>query len=290
MRPRLSPDEVFPAGVAGLSARFLTLRSGLRVRVVECGAADAPPVVLLSGWGGSVYLYRKNLAPLADAGLRAIAVDLKGQGLSDKPADPAEYTTASMTAHALEILDALGLARTRLVGQSMAGGIAARVALAAPERVERLVAIGAVGFGPVPLSVPLRPLPNGVLAFLSPVTPRWTFWVALRRAYGSLARPTARDVEEYYAPTSDPNFIKALFLLLHEFNWRLLTPEECARLRLPVLLIFGTEDHVVLPTHAERLAARLPDARLVMVPGAGHVTNEEAPDVVNRALVKFLAP
>ena len=54
-----------------------------------------------------------------------------------------------MTAHVLEILDALGLARVRLVGQSMAGKIAANVALAAPERVERLVLIGAVGIGRV---------------------------------------------------------------------------------------------------------------------------------------------
>jgi len=287
---RLAPGEMYPAGVAGVTSRFIRTRSGTGVRVVECGDPDAPPVVLLSGWGGCVYLYRKNLPALAAAGLRAIAVDLEGQGLSDKPADPAEYTSERMTAHALEILDALGLARVRLVGQSMAGKIAANVALAAPERVERLVLIGAVGIGRVPGSAMLAHLPLRTLDLLEPVTARWTFWVVLRRAYGSLARPTEHDVDEYYAPTVDPNFVRALFLLLREFDWRLLTPEELARLTMPVLVIAGTEDHVVTPDRVDRCVARMPDARALVIPQAGHVPNEEASETVNRALTDFLAP
>jgi pimeloyl-ACP methyl ester carboxylesterase len=189
---------MYPAGIAGLSQRKITLASGLKVRVVESGPADGPPVVLLSGWGGCVYMWRKNLPALAEAGLRVIAVDLKGQGLSDKPLEPAEYTSEKMTAHALEILDALKLKRVRLVGQSMAGKIAADVALAAPD--------------------------------------------------------------------------------------------ELARLTMPVLIVAGSEDHVVDPKRVDRVAARLKDARTLIVPGAGHVPNEEAAEKVNRALVEFLRP
>lgn len=289
-RPRLAPDEMYPAGVPGVSARFIRTRSGLGVRVVECGDAGAPPVVLLSGWGGNVYLYRKNLPALAAAGLRAIAVDLKGQGLSDKPADPREYTTERMTAHGLEILDALELPRTRLVGQSMAGKIAANMALAAPERVERLVLIGAVGIGRVPGSAMLAHLPLKSLDLLAPMTSRWTFRAVLHRAYGSLVAPTARDVEEYYAPTRDPGFVRALFLLLREFDWRLLTPDELGRLTMPVLVIAGSEDHVVTPDRAERCVARMADGRGLMIPKAGHIPNEEASETVNHALTEFLAP
>ena len=264
------------------------LASGLRVRVVESGAAGAPPVVLFSGWGGSVYTFRKNLPALAGAGFRAIAVDLKGHGLSDKPRDPAAYTAEAMTAHAIEILDALGLPQVRLVGQSMAGAIATRVALAAPDRVSALALIGAVGFGRAPTATIFGRLPLRAIDWIEPAASRWTFAAVLRHAYGSLDRPTAADVEQYYAPTSDPNHIRALFLLLREFDWRLFTPEECARLRVPMLIIFGAEDRMVSPRHAERLGERLRDARILMVPRAGHVVNEEAPDLVNQALVEFL--
>jgi pimeloyl-ACP methyl ester carboxylesterase len=281
---------MYPAGIAGLSQRKITLASGLKVRVVESGPADGPPVVLLSGWGGCVYMWRKNLPALAAAGLRVIAVDLKGQGLSDKPLDPAEYTSEKMTEHALEILDALKLKRVRLVGQSMAGKIAADVALAAPERVERLVLIGAVGVGRVRGLTKFGLMPLRTLDLIEPITARWTFWAFLHRAYGKLAKPTAEDVEEYYAATSDPAFIRALFLLLRGFDWALLTPDELARLTMPVLIVAGSEDHVVDPKRVDRVAARLKDARTLIVPGAGHVPNEEAAEKVNRALVEFLRP
>jgi pimeloyl-ACP methyl ester carboxylesterase len=281
---------MYPAGIAGLSQRKITLASGLKVRVVESGPADGPPVVLLSGWGGCVYMWRKNLPALAEAGLRVIAVDLKGQGLSDKPLDPAEYTSEMMTAHALEILDALKLKRVRLVGQSMAGKIAAEAALAAPERVERLVLIGAVGVGRVRGLTKFGMMPLRTLDLIEPITARWTFWAFLHRAYGKLAKPTAADVEEYYAATADPAFIRALFLLLREFDWALLTPDELARLTMPVLIVAGSEDHVVDPKRVDRVAARLKDARTLIVPGAGHVPNEEAAEKVNRALVEFLRP
>jgi len=281
---------MYPAGVPGVAARFIRTRSGLGVRVIECGDPDAPPVVLLSGWGGCVYLYRKNLPALAAAGWRAIAVDLKGQGLSDKPSDPLEYSSPKMTAHVLEILDALGLTRVRLIGQSMAGKIAANVALVAPERVERLVLIGAVGIGKVRGSAMLAHLPLKSLELLGPLTARWTFVAVLRRAYGSLVRPTARDVDEYYAPTLDPNFVRALFLLLREFDWRLLTPEELGRLTMPVLVIAGTEDHVVTPDRVDRCVARMPDGRSLVIPKAGHIPNEEASETVNHALTDFLTP
>ena len=97
-------------------------------------------------------------------------------------------------------------------------------------------------------------------------------------------------MDEYYAPTVDPNFVRALFLLLKEFDWRLLTPEELARLTMPVLVIAGTEDHVVTPNRVDRCVARMPDARALVIPQAGHVPNEEASETVNRALTDFLAP
>jgi pimeloyl-ACP methyl ester carboxylesterase len=287
----LSPSELFPAGVVGLTTRFVELSSGLRVRVVEADegkTSSAPPVVLLSGWGCSAYLYRHNLPALAAAGLRAIAVDLKGQGGSDKPLDPHEYTLDSLVAHTLDVLDALGAERAMLVGLSLGGAIATRVALAAPARVRKLALLDAVGLGRVRLVGWLRFFP----AVLDPLLPylarRWMFAAALRAAYGILRSPSAADVDQYFAPARDPAFVRSLFSLLREVDWRPLTPAEVRRLSMPVLAIFGTRDRLVSPREMETILRHAPDARTDLIADAGHAVAEEAPEAVNRALVPFL--
>src|SRR2546430_114990 len=108
-RGRITPGEMFPAGETAYRVSLLPLRSGIRIRVVERGTGE--PVLMLPGWGSSVYLWRKNLPAVADAGYRAIAVDLKGLGLSDKPLGESEYTSDAMISHLGEILDALVLER-----------------------------------------------------------------------------------------------------------------------------------------------------------------------------------
>lgn len=285
----LAESEIFPAGVAGITANFLALRSGLRVRVVEAGAAGAPPVVLLAGWGCSAYLYRKNLPALAAAGFRGIAVDLKGQGLSDKPLAPEAYTLDSLAAHVLDILDALERPEVMLVGLSLGGAIAMQVALRAPERVHKLALLNAVGLGPVRLVAVARALPAALGALLPHVARRWMFALALRAAYGTLARPTARDVDEYHAPARDPAFVRSLWSLLREVDWQPRTPAELARLTMPVLVIAGTRDRLVSPHGVEARARAMPRARALLIAGAGHACAEEAPAAVNRALVDFLA-
>jgi pimeloyl-ACP methyl ester carboxylesterase len=278
----------FPFGYPALSPRYLRLRSGLRVRVVECGDAAGIPVALLGGWGTSAYIYRKNLEPLAEAGLRAIAVELKGQGLSDKPLDATEYTLDSLSAHLLQILDALELERVMLVGQSLGGAIATRLALTEPERVTKLALIAPVGFGRVRFVTTAR---AAVPALLTPILPRltarWTFELALRFAYSKTARPTQRDIDEYYAPARDPAFARSLVSLIHQIDWKPLGPAQLRQLRVPLLVIFGTADRIIPPRDVERLLRDVPGARAVLLPGVGHVANDEVPGAVNRALIDF---
>ena len=292
--PRPIPEsQLFPAGIEGLSARFVELRSGVRVRVVECcpeeGRVGAEAVVMLAGWGCSAYAFRKNIGALAERGARVVAVELKGQGGSDKPLGEGEYTVEALTRHAIDVLDALELERVSLVGLSLGGLVALRVALAAPERVRRLALIDSVGFGRVRLVGLARQLPAGLGPLLPRVAGRrWVFGLALRSAYGSLGKPSARDVDEYFAPARDPAFVQSLWSLLHEVDWRLLTSDELRRLTMPLLVLFGSEDRLVSPRDAERLAREAPDARTIFIAGAGHASPEEAPDAVNAALADFL--
>ncbi len=126
---------MFPAGRPDLLMRYLHLASGLRVRAVECGDEGAPLILMLPGWGCSAYVFRENLAPLASAGFHAVAVDLKGHGLSDKPRSPQEYRLESMRLHVSQIIDALGSRDVMLTGLSMGGALAAHVAASDSGRV-----------------------------------------------------------------------------------------------------------------------------------------------------------
>src|SRR6266704_6680 len=94
-RRNLRPGEMFPAGDPAYRVSFPRLRSGIKVRVVERGDPSSPPIVLVHGWGCSAYVFRRNMPALAAAGFRAIAVDLKGHGLSDKPLALEEYLAPS---------------------------------------------------------------------------------------------------------------------------------------------------------------------------------------------------
>ena len=100
----LGPGEMFPAGEPAYRVSFPRLKSGLKIRVVERGDAAAPPVVLVHGWGCTAYVFRLNMPPLAAAGFRVIAIDLKGHGLSDKPHDRGGYTIDALVEHLREVL------------------------------------------------------------------------------------------------------------------------------------------------------------------------------------------
>ena len=289
----LSASQAYPAGVEGVTARFLELKSGLRVRTVEsCPEGwreGGETVVLLPGWGCSAYAYRKNIGALAARGMRAVVVELKGQGESDKPVGAGKYTLDALTSHTLDVLDALGIARTNLVGMSLGGLVGVRVALAAPQRVRRLALLDPVGFGRVRLVALARLFPAGLGALVSRwAARRWIFALALRSAYGSLGRPSARDVDEYFAPARDPAFVRSLWSLLHEVDWRRLTLDELRRLTMPLLVVFGSEDRLIPPRDVAWLAGEAPRARTMLIPGAGHACAEEAPDAVNAALGDFL--
>jgi pimeloyl-ACP methyl ester carboxylesterase len=187
-----------------------------------------------------------------------------------------------------EVLDALELPRAAVVAQSMSGGVAARFAIRHPERVSELVLVSPVGFGRVSLMWLVSRM-AGVLAPLAPLmAARKVFEGAIRLAYGWQGRPTDRDVDEYWAPSRDPLFVRSLVLLLRQFDWGLLRGEELQRIGCPVLLVAGTDDRVVPSTAVSRMVAMIPSGRVLLIPGAGHAALECTPEIVNRALVAFL--
>ena len=277
---RLSPGEMFPAGEAGLRHTIIRLASGLRVRVVESGPESGPPVILVPGWGCGAWMFHETLPGLGAAGLHAIAVELKGHGLSDKPIAPDEYTVESMRDNLLEIVDALAVGEAGLVGHSMGASIAAHAAAAAPDRFNALALVAPVGFAGVRGMSIFRALTPAFASRILPrITSRLLIWVLLIVVY-RLRRPTGRDIDEFRAPTQFPEFTEALRHLLHRFEWKTTFPT----LNIPRLVIVGTRDHLSRHKDAWRYAGDMPP---LVIQGAGHPILDEAPEIVNAALADF---
>lgn len=265
------------------------LRTGLTLRVLTAGPADGPPVLLLHGWAVSAYLWRLNILPLAAAGYRVIALDLPGHGASDAPNLPGAYTLERFVEHLEAALDALALPRVAIAAQSMAGKVAMAFAMRAPARVRTLMLFGAVGFGLIPpwqALAPLLPALPGAMPSL--LVPRRVVEFVQHRVYGKLGWFSARDVDEYWAPSQFPDVVRAQVQMLKEFDWEPWTPERLATVALPVTLVFGTRDRTVRPVHAERLAAALPQGQLHRIADGGHVVMEEVPERSNAILLDAL--
>ena len=286
---RLSTAEMFPAGDPAYRVSFVTLRSGVEIRVVERGDTASPPVLLVPGWSCSVYSFRRNIPALGAAGYRAIAVDLKGHGLSHKPAGAEEYTVDALVEHLLDILDALGLDRPAMIGHSMGGSLLFHFAARYPDRVSCLALLSPVGLSGARTMWLYRLLtPRFLIPLLRRFQPRLAVRVVLARVYGKRGRCTEEDVDQYWAPTQFPESSDALRDLLHAYDWNALKHRRLDPVRIPAIGIWGSRDHL-MPRGGMDLYERLiPGIELHEIADAGHVVPEETPDEVNQALVAFL--
>ena len=281
--PAIPESQRFPTGTP-LSAREVLVQ-GRRIRYVETGRGT--PVVMIHGLGASLYAWRKNLAPIAAAGFRVIAFDLPGFGFSGKTAPASGYDNESYVGATVALLDSLHIADAVLVGHSMGGAIAAQVAIDHPERVRGLVLIGSAGLGvrqPLVLRVARWPLLGPVALALRG---RGLTGRILRATYADPGKVTEADVDQYYAPTVEPGYARALRRVLREFRFDGLQG-QLEHVAAPTLVLWGEEDRIVPLGLGRALALGIPHAAFLSVPHAGHSVQEEAADEVNRLVIKFL--
>lgn len=278
---------MYPAGVPGIETRYVTTPDGVRLRVVASGPSDGEPVLLLHGWAASLYTFRFLIGALARAGHRAWALDFRGHGLSGKPGTNGDYSREVLVGDVRHALKELGIDRVALVGWSMGGAVALRLAIEDPELVTRLVLVNPAGLTPIPMIGPSALLSPAFLDILAPwLVPRWVVATILRWASNGNSRLTDRDVDEYWAPSHDGNYVRAARSLLRDFDWSAATEKELASVHVPTLVVVGGADRLV--TGVGPAARHLPDARVIVLPGAGHMVHEERPEEVDRAVVDFL--
>jgi pimeloyl-ACP methyl ester carboxylesterase len=234
-----------------------------------------------------MYAWRKNIAALAGAGFRVIAFDNRGFGFSDQPSSG--YDNAAYTRLAVALLDTLHLVDAVLVGHSMGGAIAADVAIEHPQRVRGLVLIASAGLGtrePMLFRVARWPVVGAVVTSLRS---RGFTGRLLRASYADPRQVTEEDVDQYYAPVAREGSGTALRAVLRQFRFDDLRGRgRLDRIACPTLVLWGEEDRWVPVALGRALAAGIPRSALVIVPRAGHSVQEEAPDEVNRLVIKFL--
>jgi pimeloyl-ACP methyl ester carboxylesterase len=280
---------MYPAGVAGLVSRYVTLPDGVTMRVVEGGPADADRgVLLVHGWGACIYSFAEMIPALIAQGHRIVAIDLPGYGLSEKPEDLGRYTTRYMSEAVALVATRLGLKRFAMIGHSMGGRIALDEAARRAAGLEKIVLVNPVGLGIVPIIPLLRPLAPKLVDRLTPLlVTKFLVRRILHVAFATPDRPTERDIQEYWAPSQFDGYARACRATLHAADWSRVPDETLAGIPIPVLVILGGRDRLVRGG-ADR-ARRIPSARVVNIARGGHIVLQECSEETNDEITRFLA-
>jgi pimeloyl-ACP methyl ester carboxylesterase len=269
--------------------------NGRRTRVLVEGEADQPPVLLLHGIGRSLEDWAPQFAPLRRAGYRVIALDLPGNGFSDRL--PTSTTLRGLAQSALETLDVIGeRRRLHVMGNSLGGGVALRMQTMAPDRVATLVLACSAGFGSE-LHPLLRLAATPVIGALATRYPsRASARMNERLIYADRSLATeeriTRALEIAQQPDAGVVFHETARSLVTlrgvRSRWRNELMSNVSQHPRPTLIAWGDRDRI-LPARQINAAHRLvPHARLHLFEGVGHMPQIEAADGFAELTLDFL--
>lgn len=278
-----------PGGEARLRIQSVATARGA-ISTLQAGSGE--PVILIHGLGATKASFLPTVAALAGA-YRTIAIDLPGFGDSAKPLTAgydARFFARSLTA----LLDALGLERAHLIGNSMGGRVAIETGLLSPERVGRLVLLAPslAWLRPRPWAAALRLVPPR-LGLIQPA-PRPVVEAIVRHLIPSEGSEwTAAGVDEflrsYVTPSGRAAFYAAARNIYLEEPWG---PDgfwtRLPGLTPPALFVWGRGDRLVPIAFERHVREALPAAQHLEL-DCGHVPQLERPRQTHRAIARFLA-
>ena len=260
---------------AGATSNFISV-AGYRVHYYVLGPPDGPPVVLVHGLGGRSEDWQ-NLAPyLTKAGYRVYLPDLPGYGQSERPAN-FSYSVPDESAIVVSFLDALSLRQVDLGGWSMGGWIVQRVAGDHPDRVRRLMLFDSAG---------IYEAPTWDTRLFTPVT---------------AAELDQLDILLMPHPPKVPGFVAQDILRVSQRNaWVIhralnsmlqghdTTDDLLPHLKMPVLIVWGSEDRLTPLRHGEKIHQLVPQSQLDVIQGCGHLAPEQCTAEIGPKVVGFL--
>jgi pimeloyl-ACP methyl ester carboxylesterase len=267
------------------TGEFITA-GGISTYYHDAGVGD--PVVLLhgSGPGVSAWANWQHTMPALARSARVLALDLVGYGATERPAD-VRYSLRTWTDHVWAFLDAVGVDRVAVIGNSLGGRIALQMAEDDSSRLRRMVLMGSPGVGMTitdglkalrgyePSMDNMRALLTGYFAVDTSIITE----DLVRIRYEASAAPGAH--EAYRSMFFDPR---------HAGNDLAITQEQVRAVRVPTLLVHGREDKVVPPEVSWTMVNLLPDADLHVFARCGHWTQIERATEFNALVGGFLDP
>jgi 3-oxoadipate enol-lactonase len=262
---------------------------GATIHYTDTGAPrerpDAPTVVFGHGLLFSGWMFRAQVDALRTQ-YRCVTIDWRGQGAT--PATRGGHDMDTLTGDAVAVIESLGVGAVHYVGLSMGGFVGMRIASrhghllrslalldtsADPE--PRFSAVKDIAMAGVYPFVGVEPL----MPFVRPIM----FGPAFRRGQGS--KPIVAEFRERLGQGDRWGISKAVFAVAR----RKPIYDELDKIGVPTLVIVGADDRATKPDKARRIAARIPNARLEVVPDSGHSSTVEQPAAITALLEKFLA-
>jgi pimeloyl-ACP methyl ester carboxylesterase len=240
-------------------------------------------VLLIMGLGSNAYGWYRTIPWLSER-FEAITFDNRGTGRSDVP--EGAYSIAQMAADGAAVLDAVGRGTAHVVGASLGGMIAQRFALAYPRRLRSLALICTTPGGPHAARPSDEVTAGLVQGGDDPSTVyRRNAWFL----YGESTRTNHPErIEEDLAyrskiPTPPAGYFGQLQAAMAHDAW-----DELPSIMAPTLVVHGEADLLVPTDNGKRLAARIPNAELLLVPGAGHMLQTDGGETVRAGVLQFL--
>src|ERR1044072_8234024 len=224
---------------------WFTRVNGVRIHYQEAGDEHAPPVILIHGFISSNLVWSHVLKPLAQEGFWAIAPDLPGYGYSEKPRD-AEYSISEQARSVIGLMDRLGIRKAVIAGASYGGAVAATMALDYPERVEKLVLVGAVTNDEVKkkflMRVTVLPLIGDIATPLF-LGSRWILRKRMEDMYRRLQKPiNEKMISSRHHLLATANTHRAMIRTARAWNANRIE-REASLIRQPTMLMWGDEDN-----------------------------------------------
>jgi pimeloyl-ACP methyl ester carboxylesterase len=296
--------------VAAMTERRIAT-NGIELFALEEGAGR--PVILCHGFPEIAYSWRHQVPALAQAGYRVIAPDMRGFGRSSAPAEVEAYDVLSLCGDLCGLLDALELERAIFVGHDWGASLVWQLAALHPERVTAVAGLS-VPFTPrapaAPIPIMRRHLGEDfyILWFQQPGVADAALASDVRRTLTTSRQWTSGWAEEDGSTPKLAPWLSEQELAVYveafertgftgglnwyrniDRNWELTAPFADRRVEAPAMFLTGELDPVRSFMPAEVMSGWVTDLRAeVVVPGAGHWVQQQAPDAVNAALLEFL--
>jgi pimeloyl-ACP methyl ester carboxylesterase len=253
-----------------------------------------PPVLLLHGLGASAESWEPVAGPLSRH-FRVLIPDLIGFGFTDKP--DIDYTLEAFVGFVGAFMQSLDIARASLIGHSLGGAIALRIAIEHPEWVDRLAVADTAGLAETPgtlIKLLRTPLIGEVLLTPSRSKTRQ----ALKLYFHDQSLVTDDLVEFNYRLISQPGAKRAYLSTIRnavstsdpDLDLKTLVADQLDQIEAPTLVLWGQEDQLAPMDSGEVAANVIPHAELHIIPDAGHNPMVEQPDHFTQAVLDFLAP